>query len=222
MKKIICTLLALVMLLSCLAVMTSCKKDKGDDSETPLIYDIIKNSDPTKIVTDVTYTDSLGEDLGGFYEMEIDGEDSIFTFTYRRYRTPEEGAAEGNTDPVKELSGKVYYKDHLYYASEGSSWNSSAATGSDLKLDIQESYLTDATVSEDGTTLTATLTSANAISALGTDLSVAEGGVINITVTTNGTNLTGILLTCTTGSGAEVVIRTSYSYNPITLVFPEA
>ena len=221
MKKIISMLLALVMLLSCLAVMASCGK-KDDDNDAPSIYEIIKSSDPTKIVTSVTYTDSLGEDLGGFYEMEIDGENSIFTYTYRRYRTPEEGAAEGTTETVKELAGKVYYKDHLYYASEGDEWNSSATAGADIKLDIQESYLTDATVSEDGTTLTATLTSANAISALGTDLSVAEDGVITITVTTNGTNLTGILLTCTTKSGAEVIVRTSYSYNPITLVFPEA
>ena len=219
MKKIISTLLALVMLVSCLAVMTSCKKD--DENETPSIYEIIKSSDPTKIVTSVTYTDSLGEDLSGIYEMAIDGEDSIFTYTYKRYRTPEEGAAEGTTETVKELTGKVYYKDYVY-SSEGDGWNASAPIGSNIKLDIQEGYLTDATVSEDGTVLTATLTSANAISALSTDLSVAEDGVITITVTTNGINLTEILLKCTTKSGASVIVRTSYSYTPVTLEFPEA
>ncbi len=216
MKKIISLILTLTLAFSCFAVLTACGDEEEDTS--PTVYEIVKTSAPTKIVTMVTFVDANGEDLGGTYTMQIQGEDSIFEYEYRRYRTPEEGVAEGSTDPIKTVSGKVYYKDHLYSSSEGDEWDASATLSSDVKLDLQEAYLTSPTVSEDGTTLTATLTAENALKVFGTDLSA--NGDIAITVTTNGTNLTGIVLTCTTASGAEVIVRTSYSYNPIELVFP--
>lgn len=220
MKKFISLLLTLVLAFSCFAVLTACKggeDEPADDSAK--ICDTVKTSSPTKIVTVVTYTDAKGEDLGGKYTTMIQGEDSIFEYEYRRYRTPEEGVADGSTEPIKTLTGKIYYKDHTYSA-EGDQWDASTAVSADIKLDLQLEYLTSPTVSEDGTTLTATLTSENATKVLGTDL--AAQGEISITVVTNGTNLTGIVLSCTTKTGAEVIVRTSYSYNPIELEFPKA
>ena len=74
-------------------------------------------------------------------------------------------------------------------------------------------------LSEDGNSLTAEITPANATAVLGTDLA-AEGNIA-ITATANGTYLTGITLSCTTKEGATVRIETSYSYNVLELVFPE-
>ena len=220
MKKIISMLLTFVLALSCLTALVACGGGDDDEGAAPTIYEIAKESKPTKIVTLVDFTDAKGEDLDGRYVMEINGEDSIFEYEYKRYRTPEEGVADNSDEPVKTVSGKVYYKDHLYLSGEGDEWEASTATGVTAAFDLKEEFLTSPTVSEDGCTLTATLTAENANKVFGSDLKVE--GTANLTVTVVGTSLTGVTVSYTTVSGATVVIRTSYSYDVVELVFPEA
>lgn len=218
MKKIICMLLTFVLALSCFAVLTACGDDEVEVG--PTVYEIVKTSEPTKIVTLVSFTDAKGVDLGARYVTEIEGENSIFEYEYKRYRTPEEGVADNSDEPVKTLAGKVYYKDHLYLTSEGDEWEAASANGVTATFDLKEEYLTSPALSEDGSTLTATLTAENAAKVFGTDLKA--NGEIALTVTVVGTSLTGVTVSYTTASGATVVIRTSYSYDTITLTFPEA
>ena len=215
MKKLICLILALTCSLGVTLAFTSC----GEEEETPAIFEIAKTSAPTKIVTQVDYTDKNGQDLDGEYVMEIEGNNSIFNFEYSRYRTIEEGVSDGNTDRIKVIKGTVYFKDGKT-STDGEVWDSEAVTAVDIKLNIDPALLTDAKISEDGQTLTATIAKDKAVEVIGTDLSAADS--IALEVKTNGTNLTFVTVSCTTVSGGTMVVRTSYSYNAITLEFPEA
>lgn len=219
MKKIICLILALTMALTCVFALASCgddpapTPDNGDN--TPEIYGIVAESAPTKIVTHVDYTDAQDEDLSGTYTMSIEGNNSIFEYVYKRYSTIEEGVAE-DCGRIKTIEGTIYYKDGQY-SYNGGEWGAEAPTASDLKFNIDPTVLTNATISEDGCTLTASLDKETALAVIGTDLS-AEG-TVELTVETNGTYLTRVVITCTTTSGGEMTITTSYSYSPIELEF---
>lgn len=224
MKKIICLILALVMSLACVFALAACgdepdpTPDGGDNTnKTPAIYGIVTGSAPTKIVTHVDYVDAQEEDLSGTYTMTIEGNNSIFEYVYKRYSTIEEGVAE-DCGRIKTVEGTIYYKDGQY-SFDGEEWGAEAPTASDLKFNIDPEVLTNATISEDGCTLTATLSKETALAVIGTDLS-AEGDV-SLVVETNGTYLTRVTIECVTASGGEMKITTSYSYNPITLVFPD-
>ena len=216
MKKLICLILALACSLGVVVGFTSCG---GEKDETPAIFEIAKTSAPTKIITQVDYTDSYGQDLDGYYEMQIEGNNSIFEFEYSRYRTVEEGVAEGNTSRIKTVAGVVYFKDGKT-STDGEKWDSEAVTAVDIKFNLDPALLTDATISDDGTVLTATIAKDKVAEVLGTDLST--GGDVTLEVKTNGTYLTFVTVSCTTISGGSMVVRTSYSYNAITLEFPEA
>ena len=214
MKKIISLILALSTMLLAVACLGSCAKtEKGD------IYDIAASSRPTRIITDVYYKDTNKQNLNGHYDMQIEGNNSIFTYDYLRYRTVEEGVTDGSAETLKPVSGTLYYKDGKF-SEDGDTWGSEAVTPGSFRLDIKAEYLTDATVSEDGTVLTATVTKENSEKILGVALSAKDS--ISIEVKTNGTHLTFITLSYTTAKGGEMTIITSYSYNKLTLDFPEA
>ena len=208
---------SLILALSCLFVMIASLVSCGGGAKSN-IFAIANNSEPTKIVTEVYYKDAKKTTLNGRYVMQIEGNNSIFEYEYSRYRTIEEGVADGSHDPIKTLTGTVYFKDGKY-STDGEKWDSKAVTAVDLKFDLKEEYLTDITYNEDGTVLYATMTPENAVKAIGTDLSCSES--VYIEVKTNGTNLTFITLSCTTKQGATMKIVTSYSYNKLTLEFPE-
>jgi hypothetical protein len=214
MKKIISMILAISLVLVFGLALVSCK----DKEEEKTIYDLASELNPTRVVTLAEYTDASGEKLIGEYDMQRNGGDYIFTFSYDRYRTAEEAIAEGIADPIKTVEGAVYCQGGKY-SGDAVVWGASPVA-TEIKLNLKEEYLTSPTVSDDGRVLTASLTKENAVNALGTSLSAA--GNIDIKVESNGTYLTNITVTCTTESGAALVIRTSYSYNALTLVFPDA
>ena len=213
MKKILCLILALTLCLGCVIGLASCSEEEERD-----IYDLAAELNPTRTTTFIEYTTSAGEKLNGEYVLEVSGEDSIFTYTYDRYRTAEEAVAENNDNPIKTVEGAVYCKDGKY-SSDGVVWGSSPVA-TEIKFNLDKSKLTDVSISADGKTLTATLTKEQSIAILGTDLAAVD--YVDLTVTSNGTYLTGVVVACTTESGAEVTVRTSYSYNKLTLEFPEA
>ena len=217
MKRII----SLILALSCIFALATSLVSCGGTTSARDIYAVARESEPTKIVTDVYYQDDNKQKLNGHYVMQIEGNNSIFEYEYNRYRTIEEGVTDGSYDRIKTVSGVVYFKDGKY-STDGEAWDSEAVTALDIKFDLKAEYLTGATVSADGTVLTATVTPENAKKVIGTDLSVGENENVYIEVKTNGTNLTFITLTCNTAAGASLKIITSYSYNKLTLEFPEA
>lgn len=213
MKKSLCLIIALTLCLGCVMCLASCSEEPVRD-----IYAIAADLNPTRTTTFVEYTTKDGEKLNGEYVLEVEGGDSIFTYTYERFRTADEAIADGSSEPIKTIEGAVYCKDGKY-SSDGVVWGSSPVP-TEIKFNLDKSKLSDINLSADGRTLTAVLTKEAAVDVLGTDLS-AEDYLI-LTVTSNGTYLTGVTVICTTESGAEVTVRTSYSYNKITLEFPEA
>lgn len=212
MKKTLSLILVLALCLGCVFAMASCGEEERD------IYDLAADINPTKTVTFVDYKAANGDELEGEYVLECDGADSIFTYTYDRYRTTEEAIADNSSEPIKTISGVVYCKDGKY-SEDGVAWGSSPVA-TEISFNLAADKLTDAQISEDGKTLTATLTSENAKAVLGTDLSA--DGTLSIKVTSNGTYITGVEVSCTTALGATVLVRTSYSYNKLTLEFPES
>ena len=217
MKRIISLILALSCIFAVALSFASCASCGGTAARD--VFTVAKESTPTKIVTEVYYKDKNKQKLDGHYVMQIEGNNSIFEYEYDRYRTVEEGVTDGSYETIKTVSGVVYFKDGKT-STDGESWDSEAITAVDLKFDLKAEYLTGLTYSEDGTTIYATMTPENSVKVVGTDLSAKES--VYIEVKTNGTNLTFITLSCETKSGGTMKIVTSYSYNKLTLEFPEA
>ena len=212
MKRILCLILAATLCIGAALTLGSCG---GSDKD---IFDLAKELNPTKTVTFVEYKTASGDDLGGEFVLEKDGSDAIFTYLYKKYRTSDELIADNTNERIKEFSGTVYCKDGKY-SEDGKTWGSSPVPF-ELKFDLNKDNLTNVSITDDGKTLSAEIAADKVEAVLGTALS-AEGA-ISLVAVSNGTYLTGITVSCTTSSGAQLVIRTSYSYNELSLVFPEA
>ncbi len=226
MKKILCVLIALC----CAFSIVSCNTnggtgDSGDgggniEIGNPL-EEVVAASQPTKIVTQLTYMFSgvhalAGQDLNGMYSLEIDGADSKFTYDYKRIASP----AEGASDWIVPVSGVIYFKDGKILLAEGDGWESISSETVNRKFDLNKNFFKTYEKSADEKTLTATLTSSNAESVLG--YSVSAAGDITVVVTTDGVFMRGITISYVSTEGASVTINTSYSYNDITIEFPTA
>ena len=208
MKKTLSLLLVLVLALGCVFALASCKKDSE-------IFGLAAAANPTKTVTLVTYV--KGEDeLHGDYTMEVQGNNSIFTFVYDRYRTVEDGATDDSTERIKTIDGVIYYKDGKF-SFDGDEWESETPTASSIKFDLKPEYLTGVSVNDNDTVLEAELTPENAVKVLGVDL--GANGNAKIVVCTNGVSLSKVDITYTTKDGASVTISTTYTYNDIQLDF---
>ena len=219
MKKILC----LMLVLSFAFALASCNNG-GDDDKTPetdtaakTLEEIVADSTPTKVKTyvDFVYPDKspLAEyAIGGEYVLEVEGSDAIFTYSYTRLAELGEG-----DDMIVSEEGTVYYKDGKFSA-DGETFGAGVATPTDGKFNLVRSAFKSYTKSEDGKTLSAIATADNMRSVLGVDLE-AEGDV-TVIVTTNGVYLTKVTMTYMKADGAKVVIETSYTYNPLDLVFP--
>lgn len=222
MKRILGLILVLALALSSVFVFAACKKDEAEPTNTKTIYDLVASANPTKTVTLTDYVKGETTYEGEFI-MSVEGNNSIFEFNYQRPKTIEEGAAEeeidGKYNPIKEVSGVIYFKDGKF-SEDGDKWTAEAPATTLFTFDLKAEYLTGAAITNDGKTLTAEMTAENAIKVLGTDLK--PQGTVKLTVESNGVSLTKVVLEYTTVDGASVVINTSYTYNNITLVFPEA
>lgn len=181
------------------------------------VYDIAESSKPTKITTEVSYSTMEGDSLSGFYVTKVDGNDTVFEYTYDRLYTPAESIADGTNERIKTVEGVIYYRDGVYYGDE-EEWKPGTGTAMDLQFNLKKRLLKDIELNEDETVLTAKITPENAVEVLGTDLKAIDD--IDIVVETNGVNLTMVTVSCDTQLGS-VTIRTSYTYNAQDL-FPEA
>lgn len=227
-RKPISVLLSVLLALLCLFAFVSCGAgddntpdggNNGDNTPTGLAAFIqtANSAKPTKITTLTEYKTS-DETLNGRYVMEIEGENSIFTYEYQRRAKVEEMNEDGS---IVTESGTVYAKDGRY-STDGETWESQAPAASmPLTFAITEECLQGAAISEDGRTLTLSLTGAENITrVLGASVAENATGTVSVTMTTNGVHLTGVVISYATVSGAEVTVETSYSYNSIALNFP--
>ena len=109
MKKILCLLLSLV----CVFMLFSCGEAELTAGEK--FVEIINSKSPTKITTLHTYTLASGESASSKLVTEIEGSDSITTYTTERFATLAE-SAEGD---VVRKEGVIYYKDGKYSEDNG-------------------------------------------------------------------------------------------------------
>ena len=217
MKKFVILLLVFAIL-----GLTSCgliDKIGGDktESDAASICEIANRSKPTKITTDVSYATKAGDALTGHYVMTTDGTDAIFEYYYEKLATPADSIESGNSNRKISVEGVISYKDGNYYSGDNESWKPGTGTAFDLKFDVKEDALKDVVLSEDQSSLDCKVSVENLKSFIGTDLNAT--GDATVSITTNGVNLTGIVVSCSTVNG-EIVIRNSYTYNPQDL-FPE-
>ena len=216
MKRTLGLILVLVLALGCVFSFASCKKESA-------IYGLVASASPTKTVTLTDYTAADGTIYEGEFIMSVEGNNSIFYFHYQRPSTVEEGMAdvEAGKKPAsrRELEGNIYFKDGKF-SEDGDQWTAEAPSTTIFSFDLKAEYLTGATTSDDGNTLTAEMTPEKAVKVLGTDLQ--PQGNVKITVKTNGVSLSKVVLQYVTADGASVTIDTSYTYNNVVLVFPEA
>ena len=194
--------------------LTGCRLIKGTeatDDGTSFICEIANESKPTKITTEVNYVTNTGDTLKGHYVTTTDGVDAIFEYYYEKLATPAESLESGNYDRIIASEGVINYKDGSYYSGDEELWKPGTGTAFDLKFDLDADLFKDVVVSEDGSSLEAKVSAENLKEMIGTDLNAS--GDASVSVTTNGVNLTGITVSCSTVNGS-IVIRTSFTYNP--------
>ncbi|MBQ1260778.1 MAG: hypothetical protein IIX96_02070 [Clostridia bacterium] len=206
MKKIIVLLLAF----ACTFSLFACGEGGAE-----AFVEIVNASEPTKIITQTSYTTSEYT-LSGRFETEISGGDFVFTYDYQRLATIEEGVADGdNMNYIKPVAGKVYYKEGLY-STDNESWTTEIPeTGAiQVFLKLNAKKLGKCYISDDGKTLVATVTPENAEAMLGVELGATEDGV-EMTIKHDGALLREIVVEYATENAKSVIITTSYSYGVV-------
>lgn len=209
-------LLAVLLLLTVLVCGSSCKRTPSISVGKPTVYEIAASSKPTKVTTEVSYVTNAGDNLSGYYVTTVDGNDTVFEYTYDRLYTPAESIEDGTNDRIKTVKGVIYYHDGVY-SGDQEEWKPGTGTALDLTLNIKKSNLKDISFNEDKTILTAKISPDKAVDVLGTNLNATTD--IDLVVETNGVNLTMVTISCNTANGA-MTIRTSYTYN-VQDLFPE-
>ncbi len=202
-KRILCLLLAM----TCIFALISCGGPSADE-----FIKIADSSSPTKIITQTSVNDG-DETLTGRFETSVSDLGYTMVYEYQRYATVEEGVAADDPEGfIKTVSGTVYYKDGSY-STDGENWTTDIPDASTLqvKFKLSEKNLGKFSVSDDGRTLTTTVTSAQAAKMLGIDVAATEDGVA-ITIVTDGQYLRRISVYYATENSENVSIETSYSY----------
>lgn len=204
MKKIICLILALC----CVFSLVSCDRDAKK------FIELVNASQPTKILTITSFNDGERK-LTGKFDTTIDGNDFELTYNYQRYTTPAEGIAAN--DPEGFLTteeGTIYYKGGKY-SEDGENWVTEIpdAAAQQVKFAFDAKNLGDYTISKDGKTLTASVTSEQAEAMLGINVAATEN--VEITIQHDGTYLRSVQIYYITDNAEAVDISTSYSYIPV-------
>ena len=217
MKKFLCLMLSLVML-ACLFSCTPAQQQQTTD-----LFNLFDQGRlPATITTMVSYnyTDANNADnsvsLSGYYKTETRWEKSIFSYTYERLATVEEQNPDGR---IMKISGKIYRNGNQVSSTGDAFEDGSALPGANFNLNLKPENFDSYTVATDGKSFTAKVTGDNIKKALGVALSTNADGA-NISVTSNGSIITGLTVSYTTVSGASLFVATSYTYNPVELDWP--
>ena len=220
MKKILCMLVAL----ACVFSIVACDFSGGSNNDGNQIEignpleEVVSASKPTKVVslTKYLYPEShpfANEDFDGFYSLEIDGEDAIFSYDYKTLAAVED-VEDG---PIKPVVGHIYFKGGKI-STDGDAWEVVSPETLTFTLNLLKNRFKTYEKSEDEKTLTATITSENLETVIGYKLSA--DGDISFVLKTDGVFLRRITISYKSVTGADVIIDTSYTYNDITLDFP--
>lgn len=219
MKKIIITLIALVLVLSVgIVAFIGCKKNDDDNqSEEPTVtkkdlFEVVSESkQATKIVTLVQYKTGNDTLEGEFVLVLVNDNASRLDYSYDEYNTIED-ATELGGERIVNRNGHVIHMDGMYSTDEGKTWGAVApdVKYNSLELNLDKSLLRDVAVSADGLSVVAKIDKANFVSVIGVDLDTTEA---TITIITDSKSLRSIKLEYTTAAGDIVVINTSYTYD---------
>ena len=191
-------LMSLFLVLVCIFALASC-------SDTLTLEQMVANSEPHVVKTLTTVI--TGEEVfHGTYITTVDGNDFTFEYSYEKYADIDEAAS----NYITTVEGVVYYKDGKY-SEDGENWSlvNPGVDDKSVKLNLDEKNFTEYIVSEDQTSLVATLSAENSELVLGRKINAS--GDITLTVKTNGLYLTMVTVTYATEDG-EVRIDTSYTY----------
>ncbi len=228
MKKILSLLLMLVCVISMVACgeppVTPPDPDGGGTTETTDIFEIsAKGLVPTKIVSLSSFDckDLMGEDLSlaGTFTQVINGNNSILDFKYARFATIEEAA----DSYIVNVEGAIAVKDGktktIGDTASDKDWAAVIPSLQHLgafKLD-KANLPDDYQLSEDGQKLTVSLSGEEALQVIGEVISAS--GEILLEVEGNGKNISMVVISYTTLSGASVRIASSFTYGAQTLDF---
>ena len=212
MKKLVSILLLVGL---CLTSLVACRDSEGFDVFNAFNEEYAPTT--IKTVVDYVYTepDRTTRNLIGNYETQIEGDKSVFTFSYQRMATVEE-MVEGSRFVT--VAGKIY-KNGTQVSADGDAWeDATALPGANFSINIKEDYFASYTLSEDKNSLSGVVKPDKLSDVFGVALS-ADGDV-TLTVNGNGQRVTGIEVSYKSASGATVKIRTSYTYAPVTVTLP--
>lgn len=221
MKKIICLLIALVTVLamvSCGEQCETCQDSNGDgkcdvcgfDYEHPsvAIFKMVAEAEPTTIKT-VTEASIDGVAYIGVYDTVIYSADH---FVYNFEQQLPVSTTEDTDETVLTKTGELVYKDGVYTMDGVAVSGAPDVAYLDIKREITAANIAEFTVDSTGRELTAKLNSETCDKIFGIK-PVAES--ITLTLKTNGTRLSQIILTYTDANGVVVTTQTSYSYTPV-------
>jgi len=203
MKKIVCLLLAL----TCVFALFSCK---GEDPQAAF-FAMIEESEPTSIITQTTHTRENGITYNGMYTTAITEDGFVFEYKYETVAAVVPGA--DTTNSVQTTEGEIVYNGSRYSTDGGTTWVDEAPDVAymQIKLALTKENIGEYEMSRDGKTLTATISKDAAKAIFGTAVS-ADSAVLKITV--DGTRLSRVTLAYTTSNATEVIVETSYTYEP--------
>ena len=176
-------LLSILLILACVFACVGCGEDEDPaNPDAKTLEQIVNESTPTKVVTNVTYKYPEGHalaayTLGGLYSLEMDDGNAILTYDYTRFATVEDMA----NSMVVNVNGAIYSKDGKF-STDGVNWQNGTAEGLTLKFDIKSENFTTYTKSADGRTLTATVSGDGLENVLG--FKVSATGDVTVTVKT--------------------------------------
>lgn len=232
--------LSLLLVLLCVFAMASCGQGGttppagggGDNppagGEAQTEFDVFeaaaKKNAPTNITTLTTY---VGKDLAGQeftfdgrFVLQVSGNNSIFKFAYDRFATIDEAAA----DYIVREEGAIAVRDGAAKVQTGGSMGDwevlvpSLQTLGALNLD-KTVVPSDYDLSSDGMELSVKLSREEALAVLG--VVIEAQGEILLEAESNGKNVSMVVVSYTSASGAAVRIATSYTYGKQTLDFSE-
>ena len=212
MKKLVSILLLVGL---CLSSLVACRDSDGFDVFNAFNEEYVPTT--IKTVVDYVYTepDRTTRNLIGNYETHIEGDKSVFTFSYQRMATVEE-MVEGSRFVT--VAGTIY-KNGSQVSADGDAWeDATALPGADFSINIKKDYFASHTLSEDGNTLSGVVKPDKIADVFG--VAISADGDVTLTVHGNGELVTGIEVSYKAKSGATVTIRTSYTYAPVTVTMP--
>lgn len=220
MKQTLTKILLVVLALTCVLALASCdkKKDKktttttaGEGPVAPAatveyVAYVVKQSSPTKAVTNSTYTVG-GDTLTGTSTLQVanssSGKVAKFAYSYQKFNQL------GAEERISTVSGVEFSRNNTVavFTETGTEWSSYQAT-----VSLGNFAVTTGTVVAEGNgyKLTASIPAASSASVFGA--TIKASGNVTLVLTVADGQLTAASISYTTEAGAAVVVNCVYTY----------